>query len=213
VLLLCGPAAGTVGSATAARLPRVDGRGRMVGHREHSRNGYDRAVTSTRTRALELVTRAGVAHRVHSYDSPERHGRERDERPTYGADAASALGVEPARIFKTLAAMVDERLVLAVVPVDRELDPKRLAEVWGGRRAVLAQPAAAERATGSVIGGISPLGSRRALPVVVDASALDFETIFVSAGRRGLQLELAPADLVRLSSARSAPIARDHGPG
>jgi len=170
-------------------------------------------VTTIGTRALELVTRAGVAHRVHSYDPPERHGRERDERPTYGTDAASALRVEPARIFKTLAAMVDERLVLAVVPVDRELDPKRLADACGGRRAALAEPAAAERATGYVIGGISPLGSRRALPVVIDASALGFETIFVSAGRRGLQLELAPADLVRLSSARSAPIARDHGPG
>ena len=185
----------------------------MVGHREHSRNGYDRAVTTIGTRALELVTRAGVAHRVHPYASPERHGRERDERPSYGADAAFALGVEPARIFKTLAAMVDDRLVLAVVPVDRELDPRRLADACGGRRAVLAEPAAAERATGYVIGGISPLGSRRALPVVIDASALGYETIFVSAGRRGLQLELAPGDLVRLSSAYSAPIARDHGPG
>jgi Cys-tRNA(Pro)/Cys-tRNA(Cys) deacylase len=128
----------------------------MVGHREHSRNGYDRAVTTVGTRALELVTRAGVAHRVHAYASPERHGRERDERPTYGADAASALGVEPARIFKTLAAMVDERLVLAVVPVDRELDPKRLADACRGRRAALAEPSVAERAT-----AMSSAGSAR----------------------------------------------------
>ena len=104
-------------------------------------------------------------------------------------------------MFKTLVASVDERLVLAVVPVDRELDLKRLARRRSGRRATLADPAAAERATGYVVGGISPLGSRRPLPVVVDASAGEHPTVFVSAGRRGLQLELAPADLVRLCSA------------
>lgn len=170
-------------------------------------------MTAARTRALELVTRAGIAHRVHAYASPERSGRERDDRPSHGIDAAVALGVEPARVFKTLVAMVDDRLVLAVVPVDRELDLKRLAGESGGRRAVLAEPVAAERATGYVIGGISPLGSRRALPVVIDASALDHETVFVSAGRRGLQLELAPRDMVRLCNALSAHIARDHGQG
>lgn len=184
-----------------------------MGRPEHSRNVYDRAVTTGGTRALELVTRDGVAHRVHAYASPDRHGRERDERPSYGTDAASALGVEPARVLKTLAATVDDRLVLAVVPVDRELDPKRLADACGGRRAVLAEPAAAERATGYVIGGISPLGSKRVLPVVVDASALAHATVFVSAGRRGLQLELAPRDLLRLSGAISAAIARDHRHG
>ena len=105
------------------------------------------------------------------------------------------------------------RLVLAVVPVDRELDLKRLATAAGGHRAIIAEPAQAERATGYVVGGISPLGARRPLPVVVDVSALDHATVFVSAGRRGLQLELAPVDLVRLCSAISAQIARDHGPG
>lgn len=185
----------------------------MVGRPEHSRNGYDRAVTAAATRALELVARAGVVHRVHAYASPDRHGRDRHERPSYGAEAAQALGVPPGRVYKTLAVSIDGQLVLAVVPVDRELDPKRLADACGGRRAVLADPAAAERATGYVIGGISPLGSRRALPVVIDTSALRHATVFVSAGRRGLQLELAPGDLVRLSSGRSAPIARDDGQG
>jgi Cys-tRNA(Pro)/Cys-tRNA(Cys) deacylase len=170
-------------------------------------------VTASGTRAIELVTRAGIAHRVHAYASPERHGRARDARPSYGSDAAEALGIEPGRIFKTLAVAVDDVLVLAVVPVDREVDLKGLAAAVGGRRAVMAEPAAAERATGYDIGGISPIGSRRHLSVVIDASALDHDTILVSAGRRGLQLKLAPADLVRLCTARSVQITRDHGPG
>ena len=184
-----------------------------MGRPEHSRNGYDRAVTTAATRALELVTRAGVAHRVHPYATPDRRGGERDQRPSYGTDAASALGVAPARVFKTLAASVDDRIVLAVVPADRALDLKRLAEVCSGRRASLVEPEVAERATGYVIGGISPLGSRRTLPVIVDASVLEHETVFVSAGRRGLQLELTPVDLLRLSSGRPARIARDDGQG
>jgi Cys-tRNA(Pro)/Cys-tRNA(Cys) deacylase len=116
-------------------------------------------------------------------------------------------------MFKTLVASVDDRLVMAVVPVDRALDLKRLASAVGGRRATLAEAATAERATGMVVGGISPLGSRRSLPVVVDSSMLDHETVFVSAGRRGLQLELAPADLVRLGKAISARVARDERQG
>jgi Cys-tRNA(Pro)/Cys-tRNA(Cys) deacylase len=170
-------------------------------------------VTAAATRALEVVARSGVVYRVHPYALPERHGRARDDRPNYGVEAAAALGIEPERVFKTLVAAVDGAFVLAVVPVDRELDLKRLATAAGGHRAVIAEPAQAERATGYVVGGISPLGARRPLPVVVDVSALDHETVFVSAGRRGLQLELAPVDLVRLCSAISAQIARDHGPG
>ena len=162
---------------------------------------------------MEVVRRAGIAHTVHRYDVPEPHGRARDDRPSYGIDAAIALGVPPARVFKTLVASVDGRTVLAVVPVDGELDLKRLAAACSGRRAVLSDPADAERATGYVIGGISPLGLRRPLPTVIDEAALAHQTVFVSAGRRGVQLELAPVDLVRLSSAHSARIARDHGPG
>jgi Cys-tRNA(Pro)/Cys-tRNA(Cys) deacylase len=177
---------------------------------EHSRYGYDRSVTVTGTRAIEIVRRAGIDHHVHAYELPERHGRDRDARPSYGVEAAEALGVPPDRVYKTLVAVVDEALVLAVVPAATELDLKRLADACAGRRAELADPAVATRATGYVIGGISPLGSRRPLPVVVDADASEHATVFVSAGRRGLQLELAPGDLVRLSGAMRAHIARDH---
>jgi Cys-tRNA(Pro)/Cys-tRNA(Cys) deacylase len=170
-------------------------------------------VTAAATRALEVVTRSGVVHSVHPYALPERHGRARDDRPNYGLEAAAALGIEPARVFKTLVASVDDGLVLAVVPVDRELDLKRLAAAAGGRRALMADPAEAERATGSVVGGISPLGSRRTLPVIIDASAFDQDTVFVSAGRRGLQLEIGPDDLMHLARASSSRIARDEGPG
>jgi Cys-tRNA(Pro)/Cys-tRNA(Cys) deacylase len=160
------------------------------------------------TRAIDILRRAGIEHQVHTYAALERHGRERDGRPAYGLDAAAALGVPAERLCKTLAAVVDERMVLAVVPVDQELDLKALAEACGGRKAALAEPAAAERATGYVVGGISPLGSRRPLPVVVDRSALTHPTIFVSAGQRGVQVELAPADLVRCADATVAPIGR-----
>ncbi len=188
-----------------------------MGRPEHSGNDYDRPHTMERptagTRALEIVVRAGVAHHVHAYEAPERHGRQREQRPHYGIDAALALGVAPERVLKTLAVAVEGRLALAVVAVYRDLDPKRLAEALAARRAVLADPATAERATGSVVGGISPLGSRRPLTVVIDESALEHVTVFVSAGRRGLQLELAPSDLVRLSSATTARITRDQWPG
>jgi Cys-tRNA(Pro)/Cys-tRNA(Cys) deacylase len=111
-------------------------------------------------------------------------------------------------VFKTLVARVDGALTVAVVPVSGTLDLKALAAAVGGRRAVMADPADAERSTGYVLGGISPLGQRKALPTVVDASALEFETVLVSAGRRGLQVELSPADLVALTKARTAPIGR-----
>lgn len=165
------------------------------------------------TRALEALRRGRIEHRVHDYETPERHGRERDARPSFGLDAAAALGISPERIFKTLVASVDGGLVLAVVPVAGELDLKRLAAAVGGRRADMAEPAAAERATGYVIGGISPIGTRRALPVVLDSTALGQTTVFVSAGRRGQQVELAPADLVRIARARVASIGRIVPPG
>lgn len=157
---------------------------------------------------MDLVVRAGIAHRVHAY-ATDRHVASGAPRPGYGLEAAAALGVDPARMFKTLVATVDgDRLVAAVVPVDRQLDPKRLAAAVGGRSAALAEPGHAERASGSVIGGISPLGMRRRLPLVVDTSAMGHPTVFVSAGRRGLQLELAPDDLVRLGNGILAMIAR-----
>jgi Cys-tRNA(Pro)/Cys-tRNA(Cys) deacylase len=167
-------------------------------------------VSGRGTPALAALAAAGTAHVVHEYEAPEpAGGRDRDARPHYGLDAAAALGGDPARIFKTLVASVDGRLVVGVVPVSEELDLKALAAAAGGRRAELAEPEAAQRATGSVVGGISPLAHRRPMPVYVDAGAAAFATIFVSGGRRGLQVELAPADLVRLAGATTARIARE----
>lgn len=160
------------------------------------------------TPAVDLLRREGVAHVLHEYRPPERHGRAREERPDYGMEAAAALGIEPGRVFKTLIAAVDPGLVAAVVPVDRQLDLKALAAAVGARRAALADPAAAERASGSVVGGISPLAPRRRLTVVIDDTALDRSKVLVSAGRRGLQVEVAPADLIRLTEATVAAITR-----
>lgn len=115
----------------------------------------------------------------------------------------------PGRVFKTLIADVDGRLTVAVVPVSGSLDLKALAVAVGGKKAVMAEPAQAERASGYVTGGIAPVGLRRSLPVVVDTTALGFGTIFCSAGQRGLEIEIAPGDLVSAAGARTAPIARD----
>ena len=161
------------------------------------------------TPALEVLRAAGVAHAVHEHEAaPPAGPRDHDRRPRYGLDAAAALGLDPARVFKTLVAAVDGVLVAAIVPVSGELDLKALAGAMGGRRADLAAPADAERATGYVVGGISPLGMRRRLAAVLDTSAAAFATVHVSGGRRGLQVELAPADLVRLTGAVWAPISR-----
>ena len=146
-----------------------------------------------------------MPHTIRAY---EHDPRAHDRGLSYGQEAALALGIEAERVFKTLLADVDGSLTVAVVPVDGQLDLKALAAAVGGKKAAMADPAAAERATGYVVGGISPLGQRRRLPTVVDASALGFESVLVSAGRRGVDVELAPADLVRLTAARTAPIAR-----
>ncbi|MGE0295876.1 Cys-tRNA(Pro) deacylase [Pseudonocardia sp.] len=151
------------------------------------------------TPATALLARQKVAHRIHSYT----HGAGQ----AYGPEAAELLGLDPARVFKTLVTEVDGKLTVGVVPVSATLDLKAIAAAVGGKRARMAEVAAAERATGYVAGGISPLGQRKRLPVVVDASATGFDTVFCSAGRRGLEVELAPAELVRLTAATVAPIA------
>ena len=138
---------------------------------------------------------------MHVYDHDPRRG-------AYGLEASDALGVAPEQVFKRLVAEVDGALTVGVVPVAGQLDLKALAAAAGGKKAVMADVAAAERATGYVAGGISPLGQRRRLPVVIDSSALGFATIFCSGGRRGLEIELAPADLVRAVGARVAVIAQ-----
>jgi Cys-tRNA(Pro)/Cys-tRNA(Cys) deacylase len=151
---------------------------------------------------VNVLVRAKVPHTLHSYD-PEHPSDQ-----GHGDAAVAALGADPRQVFKTLVARVDGALTVALVPVSGTLDLKALAAAVGGRKAVMAEPADAERTTGYVLGGISPLGQRKALPTVVDASAMDFGTVMVSAGRRGLQVELAPTDLVRLTKAGTAPIGR-----
>jgi len=152
------------------------------------------------TNATKALDRAGLRYSLHEYTHDPRHA-------SYGTEAAEALGVTASRVFKTLVAEVDGRLVVAVVPVDRQLDLKGLAFAAGGKKAKMAEPAAAERATGYVVGGISPLGQRKRLPVVVDESASGFTSIFCSAGRRGLEIELAAEDLVKAADAKLAKIA------
>lgn len=151
------------------------------------------------TPATVLLSARQVAHELHPYDvSPDA--------PNYGALVAAALGVAPAAVFKTLIAEVDGGLIVAVVPVTGELDLKALAAAAGGKRAALAERAVAERSSGYVRGGISPLGQRKRLRTVIDDSALPLPRMYVSAGRRGLQVSLAPADLIRLTEATTAPI-------
>jgi len=152
------------------------------------------------TPATALLTKHKVPFTLHPYEHDPRA-------EAYGEEAASALGVAPERMFKTLIADVGGKLVCGVVPVAGRLDLKALAAAVGGKKAEMADPTAAARATGYVVGGISPLGQRSQLRIVIDTSAADFETVFVSAGKRGLQMELAPSDLVRAASATLAPIA------
>jgi Cys-tRNA(Pro)/Cys-tRNA(Cys) deacylase len=153
------------------------------------------------TPATVALTRAGVAFTVHEY-----HHDPRAE--SFGLEAAEALGVELGRVFKTLMAEVDGVLTVGVVPVSGQLNLKSLARAVGGSKAAMAQVAAAERATGYVAGGISPIGQKRPHPTVLDRSASAHATIFVSAGRRGLDLEISPDDLVRMTRATVAPIGR-----
>ncbi|WP_055699914.1 MULTISPECIES: Cys-tRNA(Pro) deacylase [Streptomyces] len=153
------------------------------------------------TPATVALTAAGTDFTVHSYEHDPSH-------PSYGEEAAEAMGVSPDRVFKTLVAEVDGELTVAVVPVAGSLDLKALAAAVSGKRAVMADPAAAERTTGYVRGGISPLGQRKRLRTVLDDSASAHATICVSAGRRGLEVELAPGDLAALTGAVLAPIGR-----
>jgi Cys-tRNA(Pro)/Cys-tRNA(Cys) deacylase len=159
------------------------------------------------TRAIDVARRAGIAFAVHAYAHDPRSTLPAGG-PGYATEAVDALGLAPDRVFKTIVVEVDGRLGLAVVPAACEVDLKAAAAAFGGRRAALAAGPEAERATGYVIGGISPLGTRRPLPAVVDASAGRHPTIHVSAGRRGLEIELAAADLLRLTGGRMAAIAR-----
>ncbi len=160
------------------------------------------------TPATVALDRAKVNYEVRTYD-PASLPRPAGQRDGYGAEVAAALGQDPRHVFKTLIAEVDGRLTVGVVPVAGHLDLKALAAACGAKRAVMADPAAAERSSGYVVGGISPLGQRRRLPTVIDESARSLGTMFVSAGQRGAQLGLAPLDLATLLDAQWAPLARD----
>jgi Cys-tRNA(Pro)/Cys-tRNA(Cys) deacylase len=153
------------------------------------------------TPATALLATRRVPHTVHTYTHRDAGGA------GYGEEAVRETGQDPHRVLKTLVALVDGALTVGIVPVAAQLDLKALAAAAGGKKAVLADVADAERATGYVAGGISPLGQRRRLPTVVDASAHRHPTVFCSGGRRGLEIELAPADLVALTGAVVAPIA------
>lgn len=155
---------------------------------------------ATGTPATARLTKAKVPFTLHQYVHDPRAA-------AFGEEAAAALGVPAERIFKTLIATVDGQLACGVVPVSGRLDLKAFAASVGGKRAELAEPAAAARATGYVVGGISPIGQKTRLPIVLDESASHFPSVYVSAGKRGLQVELAPADLLAITDGRLGPIA------
>jgi len=144
------------------------------------------------TPGINVASKARVAHQIHEYE------HDPNER-SYGAEAADKLGVSPDRVFKTLVVAIDGKaLAVAVIPVDTTLSMKQIARACGGKKAAMAPPDQVQRSTGYVLGGVSPLGQKRALKTFIDGSAQDHNTVFVSAGRRGLEIELAPADLAAL---------------
>ncbi|WP_403024186.1 Cys-tRNA(Pro) deacylase [Salinibacterium sp. GXW1014] len=153
------------------------------------------------TPATVALDAAGIRYSVHSYEHDPSN-------TNFGLEAAEAIGVDPDRVFKTLLADVDGRLIVGIVPVSGKLDLKALAAAVGGKRAVMADPAVAQRRTGYVVGGISPIGQKMRHDTVVDETAELWDTVFVSGGRRGLDLELAPSDLVRVTDALVFDIAR-----
>ncbi|MCC8908079.1 Cys-tRNA(Pro) deacylase [Curtobacterium sp. GD1] len=156
---------------------------------------------SPSTPATAALERAGVAYTPHVYEHHETA-------TNFGEEAAAALGLREEQVFKTLVVSVDGALAVAIVPVANRLDLKAIAAAVGGKKATLADPALAEKRTGYVVGGISPVGQKTKLPTVVDESALSYPSIFVSGGRRGFDIEVSPADLVRITEATAAPIAR-----
>ncbi|PZE62036.1 Cys-tRNA(Pro) deacylase [Curtobacterium sp. MCPF17_047] len=159
------------------------------------------SAASPSTPATLALERAGVPFTPHVYEHHE-------SATNFGEEAAAALGLREEQVFKTLVVSVDGELAVAIVPVADRLDLKAIAAAVGGKKASLADPSLAERRTGYVVGGISPVGQKTRLRTVLDASASEHPTIFVSGGRRGFDIELSPADLVRVTDASTAPIAR-----
>ena len=155
--------------------------------------------TSQGTPATAVLAAAGVSFKLH----PDSHD---PAAASYGLEAAEVLGIDPARVFKTLMVEVDGKLAVGVVPVSGSLDLKAIAAALGSKKAAMSDTAAAERRTGYVLGGISPLGQRQPSPTVIDETAITLDTILVSGGRRGLDIELDPRELVRLTKAVTAAI-------
>lgn len=178
---------GTFGTVAAKKKPKPG--------KQKPKPGKSGAATP----AMRALHDSGVAFAVHEYS------HDPDE-TAFGLEAASSLGLEPQRVFKTLVAQADGELVVACLPVSHQLNLKGLAAAVGAKRAVMAEPKVAEKATGYVVGGISPLGQRKHLATVVDDSALAHRTIFVSGGRRGVDIEIEPESLIAATKARTAPI-------
>lgn len=153
------------------------------------------------TPATVALDRAGIAYQARPYEHDQAA-------QSYGLEAAESLGVDPARVFKTLLVDTDQGLGVGIVPVDTTLDLKAVAAALGSKKATMADPQVAERSTGYVVGGISPVGQKKALPTVLDDSATSYPTVLVSGGKRGLDLELSPRDLLAVTRGRTAPIAR-----
>ncbi len=148
------------------------------------------------TPAIQLVRKAGINHRIHEYAHDAAHS-------SYGLEAAEKMGVSADRVFKTLVVTMDNgKLAVGVLPVSQQLSMKRMAKAMGAKKLEMADTTAVQRSTGYVLGGVSPLGQKKRLPTVIDSSAQDLDTMFVSAGRRGLEIELEPADLLALTAAK-----------
>jgi Cys-tRNA(Pro)/Cys-tRNA(Cys) deacylase len=155
------------------------------------------------TPAINLARKAGIKHLIHEYSHDPAH-------TSYGLEAAEKMGVEPARVFKTLIVATDTReLLVGIVPVTAQLNMKQIAKAAGAKKAAMAAAADVQRSSGYVLGGVSPLGQKKALRTFVDDSAQCFDTVFVSAGRRGLEIELSAADLAMLTRGTLAAIADD----
>jgi len=154
------------------------------------------------TPAIKLLKKHKIPHQLHEYT----HDPGAD---SYGLEAAEKLGLEPQRVYKTLVLCLDDgTLVVAVLPVNKQLSMKRLAKAMGAKKATMADPKAVERSSGYVLGGVSPLGQKKCLKTILDTDASMHETIFISAGRRGLELELSPVTLSRLLSAGTAGLSQ-----
>ncbi|XBH20541.1 Cys-tRNA(Pro) deacylase [Jonesiaceae bacterium BS-20] len=158
---------------------------------------------SSGTPALVLLEKTGTEHTLHPYEHNP------NSELSYGLEAAQAIGANPEQVFKTLLADVDGKLIVGIVPVNKKLDLKALASAVGGKKAAMADHAVAERATGYVVGGISPLGQKTRHATVLDTSALEHDLVYVSGGRRGLDVGLSPSALVELTGAKTELIARD----